>query len=65
MKAYTKKDMAAATRSLDAILFRIEKLTNAPENKDGELVADYDTLVALQKKADTLVTYLGSINYRN
>lgn len=31
MKAYTKKDMAAATRSLDAILFRIEKLTNAPD----------------------------------
>lgn len=65
MKTYTKKDITKAGKSISVILSRIEYLVNCPENNDGELVADCAALAALQDQAETLVTYLNSISYKN
>jgi hypothetical protein len=64
MKTYKKYDMAKAGKSIDEILWHLEELVNCPENKDGELQADYDALNSLKEKVDTLTTYLGDIHFK-
>lgn len=64
MKTYKKYDMKQAGKSIDEILWHIENLTNCPENKDGELQADFKELTALQEKVNTLSTYLSGIHFK-
>ena len=64
MKTYKKYDMKQAGKSIDDILWHIEELVNCPENKDGELQADYKELTALKEKVETLSTYLNDINFK-
>ena len=64
MKTYKKYDMKQAGKGIDEILWHIEELVNCPENKDGEVQADYKELTILKEKVETLSTYLNDINFK-